>query len=339
MKKILALFTFTTIFSSALIALESNVLRQDFKLDSAKNQDSNKNSNIEITDFLGNKSTFQNPAKSHIFLSFCEVVPMLESWDSALGLSQHVFNEPIFKKTNKNLDSIPKVGGGSGSSLNIEVLKKLNPDVVVVWAGKKKEINFIRNNGIKILAFYPNNINEVFRDINTISKALGKEDLVKKKMKSTLELLKIVESKTKNLEHKKSAIYLWDKPNRIAGNKGMIADMLERIGVINLGGNLNVDSAEISIEKLISLNPNIIFIWGAAKFSESDILNNPQFKNIKAIKNKAVYKMPLWDNWGPRIAQTTLLSASLAYKNEYSDINIDSLIERSNKDLFGIDVR
>lgn len=300
-------------------------------------QDSN--SKIEIIDFLGNKTILQKNAKTHIFLSFCEMIPMLDIWDNAVGLSQQVYQTPLLRKTNPNIDSIPKVGGGGGSNLNIEVLKKLNPDIVIVWAGKEEEINFAKNNGINILAFYPNNIKEVFRDMQSISKALGKEKEFLKKQKEAFDTLLLVDSKKAQIEKQKTAIYLWDKPNRISGNGGMIGDMLDRIGVINLGKNINTDSSEVSIEYIIKLNPDIIFIWGAAKFSVEDILNNPKFKSIKAIKNKNVYKIPLWDNWGPRIVETTLLAASYAYPNLYKDVDVNKVIEKLNKNFFGIDER
>lgn len=296
-------------------------------------------SNIQITDYLGNKSVFKTPAKKHIFLSFCEMVPMLDIWQDTVGYSQHVYQTPLLRQSNPNIDSIPKVGGGSGSNLNIEVLKQLNPDLVVVWAGKKDEINFIKNNGINILAFYPNNIKEVFLDMQSISTALGKEDEFLAKQQEAFKILDLVDKKTNEINHKKTAIYLWNKPNKIAGNGGMVGDMLNRIGVINLGGDIQTDSAEVSIEHIIKLNPEIIFIWGAANFSVEDILNNPKFKSIKAIKNKAVYKMPLWDNWGPRIVETTLFSASKAYAENYLDVDVDKLIGDLNKTLFGIDVR
>lgn len=294
-------------------------------------------SKIIITDFLNNQTILEKPAKKHIFLSFCEMVAMLDIWNDAVGLSQHVYNTPILRKSNPNIDNIPKVGGGNGSNLNIEVLKKLNPDIVIVWAGKKDEINFVRNNGINIIAFYPHNISSLIADMQTISKALGKEELFNKKMQKGYEIIKLLQSKTQQIKQKKTAIYMWSKPNDISGGIGMVADMLDLIGVENLGKNINTDSAQVSIEHIIKLNPDIIFIWGAAKFSVNDILNNKKLRTIKAIQNKAVYKMPLWDNWGPRILETALLGASLAYDDLYNDINVSNTIRDFNKELFGID--
>ena len=294
-------------------------------------------SKIIITDFLNNQTILEKPAKKHIFLSFCEMVAMLDIWNDAVGLSQHVYNTPLLRKSNPNIDNIPKVGGGNGSNLNIEVLKKLNPDIVIVWAGKKDEINFVRNNGINIIAFYPNNISSLIQDMQTIAKALGKEELFNKKIQKGYEIIKLLQSKTQQIKQKKTAIYMWSKPNDISGSIGMVADMLNLIGVENLGKNINTDSAQVSIEHIIKLNPDIIFIWGAAKFSVNDILNNKKLRTIKAIQNKAVYKMPLWDNWGPRILETALLGASLAYDDLYNDINVSNTIRDFNKELFGID--
>lgn len=296
-------------------------------------------SKIVIQDFLDNKTTLTKPAKTHIFLSFCEMVAMLDIWDDAVGLSQHVYNTPLLRISNPNIDSIPKVGGGSGSNLNIEVLRKLNPDIVVVWAGKKEQIDFVRKKGINIIAFYPNSITSLIADMQTISRALGKEELFNKKMQKGYEIIKLIESKKEKIESKKSALYLWSKPNDISGGVGMVASMLDLIGVENLGKDINTDSTQVSIEYMIKLNPDIIFIWGAARFDVQDILDNKKLKNIKAVQNKAVYKMPLWDNWGPRILETSLFAAKFAYQDLYSDIDIDKIIGDFNKELFGIDAR
>ena len=291
---------------------------------------------IVIEDFLNNKTTLTKPAKTHIFLSFCEMVAMLDIWENAVGLSQSVYQTPLLRDSNPNIDSIPKVGGGNGSNINIEVLKKLNPDIVIIWAGQKESINFARENGIKIIAFYPSDIHSLIDDMKSIAKALGKENIFDKKMQKGYEIIKLIESKKSTIQEKKTALYLWHKPNDISGGIGIIASMLDLIGVENLGKNINTDSAQISIEQIIKLNPDIIFIWGAAGFEAKDILENKQFKHIKAIQNKAVYKMPLWDNWGPRILQTSLIAAKLAYPNIYNDINVDKIISDFNEELFGV---
>ena len=54
---------------------------------------------IVIEDLLNNKTTLTKPAKTHIFLSFCEMVAMLDIWENAVGLSQSVYQTPLLRQS------------------------------------------------------------------------------------------------------------------------------------------------------------------------------------------------------------------------------------------------
>ena len=291
-----------------------------------------------VVDSFGHSITFDKPAKTHIFLSFCEEIAMLKNWDNAVALSQAVYHQPLLKMSNPSLDSIPKASGGNGSKISIEQLKHLNPDVVFVWAGDKSSIEFALSHGIKMVALYPQNIDEVLASLELIASVFDEQDLISQKLQSTRAVLEMITHRGKLIDSKKRVIYLWDKPTRIAGSIGMVGDMLERIGVENLGSTLALDSYEISLEKIVMLNPEVILIWGGARFSAKDILENPQFQHLSAVQNNKVYKMPLWDNWGPRVVQTALYASILSYPEIYDDVDFVAKITHLNNDLFELDL-
>lgn len=289
---------------------------------------------LEIRDFW-HTTSFDKPAKNHIFLSFCEVIALLELWDGALGLSQFVFSEPLLRQSNPHLDRIPKVSGGSGSSINPETLKVLNPDVVIVWAGDKKLVDFARKLGVKILAFYPQNINELFINMAQIAQVFDKQTLFMQKAQYALNFLDSIPTPPKDSQ--KRIIYIWDKLTRIAGNSGMVGDMLERVGVKNMGQDVALDSYEVSLESIIAFNPEVIFIWGGSPLNENDLYANPQLKRLKAIQEKRVYKLPKWDNWGIRIVQNALLVSALSYPQMYTKQKPNDLIRKLNARLFRLE--
>ncbi|WP_394986279.1 ABC transporter substrate-binding protein [uncultured Helicobacter sp.] len=280
------------------------------------------------------QTPFKTPAKSHIFLSFCEEIAMLDLWHDALGLSQHVFKEPLLRLSNPRIDSLPAVGGGSGSSINPETLKTLNPDVVIVWAGDKRLVEFSRKLGVAILAFYPQNIDELFVNMGQIAQVFDKQDLFLQKARYALALLDSLQKPPKDSQ--KKVIYVWDKLTRIAGNTGMVGDMLERVGVQSMGASVALDSYEVSLESLINFNPEVIFLWGGSPLAEKDLYDNPQLQNLKAIQQRQVYKLPKWDNWGVRITQTALLVSALSYPKMYDYKEVKTQIQTLNATLFGL---
>lgn len=280
------------------------------------------------------ETSFSKPAKSHIFLSFCEQIALLNLWQDALGLSQHVFSEPLLRLSNPRIDSLPAVGGGSGSSINPETLKTLNPDVIIVWAGDKRLVEFSRKLGVQILAFYPQSIDELFVNMGQIAQVFDKQELFLQKAKYALSLLDSLPKPPKDSQ--KKVVYVWDKLTRIAGSTGMVGDMLARVGVRSMGSSVALDSYEVSLESLLAFNPEVIFIWGGSPLTQESLYANPQLQNLAAIKQRQVYKLPKWDNWGVRITQTALLVSALSYPQMYDYNEVKARIQNLNATLFGL---
>jgi iron complex transport system substrate-binding protein len=93
---------------------------------------------------------------------------------------------------------------------------------------------------------------------------------------------------------------------------------------------LHTGLAEVSMEKVLEWNPDILVIdFG----TPSDLCDDAKWKSIKAVKNKMVYKQPvgvfIWDR---PTAESAVLHplwlAKLAYPERFSDINLVGEIKR-----------
>ncbi|MCD6548567.1 MAG: ABC transporter substrate-binding protein, partial [Thermodesulfobacterium sp.] len=108
------------------------------------------------------------------------------------------------------------------------------------------------------------------------------------------------------------------------------------IGGINPAGFIKQRYADVSIERILLWNPDVIFIWGYAGYTPEWILNNSQWEHIKAVKNKQVYKLPHWSTWSPRVALVALYMAMKIYPEYFKDINFEKIADNFYRKVFGI---
>src|SRR5208337_4485068 len=111
------------------------------------------------------------------------------------------------------------------------------------------------------------------------------------------------------------------------------------IGGLNAASEIGDRNADVPLEKIIRWNPDVIFIWGSAKYKVSDILDNPQWKHINAVKIGRVFKAPEWSTWSPRLAPVALWMAMRTYPELYKDINFNDCMEKFFQNVFGISYR
>jgi iron complex transport system substrate-binding protein len=152
------------------------------------------------------------------------------------------------------------------------------------------------------------------------------------------EIFSLIRSRTANIAvtRRKKAIYLTGKPTKVNGRIGVTQDLFTMMGLDNGGREINERSTEVSLERIISWNPDLIFIWGSARSSAADLINNPQWRYIKAIKNRDVHKEPRWGTWSPRLAPIALWMAATAYPERFRDIDLNKTIDRFYREVYGI---
>ncbi len=289
---------------------------------------------VKVKDYFGDQA-IKLPVSKIIYLgSFAEVPAMLHTWDRVVGISDYAFKDDIVKATLKDPKRIKSMSSDHVAALNVELLKKLSPDLVVTFVGNPKAVEHAKKFGILFLSFQEKTIAEVMEDIDAQAKAL--EIDASKKFAKMQETLDFIAERLKGVK-KKKGVELFHKANKISGHQALDSDILEKGGIDNFGLKyVKFGRADISVEKIVKENPEIIFIWWVSPLTPEDVLNNPKFSTIKAIKNKQVYKLPTMDIGGPRAPLISLFIALKAHPEAFKGVDTNAIVKDYYKVVFDL---
>ena len=214
------------------------------------------------------------------------------------GLSGKINEDKEISNIVDKAKKFPKVEG------NEEVLMSLEPDLIIVadWLSKRiTDIGAIT--GAKVY-FYktPNSYEEQKKLIRDLANLVEEKENGEKLIKNMDDRLKALQNKiTKNYKGAKPRILIYTSFGTTSGKNTTFSDMVKLINGVNVVAEAGIDGfKDISKEKVIELNPDIIIVPIAKKYDNVDKISklffeDPSFKNVKAIKNKKVYFMQYKD--------------------------------------------
>ncbi|RKV54757.1 ABC transporter substrate-binding protein [Helicobacter pylori] len=292
------------------------------------------NQEVKVKDYFGEQNIKLPISKIAYIGSYVEVPAMLNVWNRVVGVSDYAFKDDIVKATLKDPKRIKSMSSDHVAALNVELLKKLSPDLVVTFVGNPKAVEHAKKFGISFLSFQETTIAEAMQAMQAQAKAL--EIDASKKFAKMQETLDFIADRLKNVK-KKKGVELFHKANKISGHQAISSDILEKGGIDNFGLKyVKFGRADISVEKIVKENPEIIFIWWVSPLTPEDILNNPKFSTIKAIKNKQVYKLPTMDIGGPRAPLISLFIALKAHPEAFKGVDINAIVKDYYKVVFDL---
>ena len=285
--------------------------------------------------------------------SATEIVAFLGEKDSIVGRS-HECDYPIDLNKIIKLTS-PKINveGTSGEihkqintilenslsvyKVDIEELKKLEPDVVItqahceVCAVSLSEVEEIvtkhLNEKTKIISLQPNTLGEVFDDIKKVAVGLNLDKV------STKNLIKPLEQRVKNIQIKSSkqkkktvACIECIDPLMAAGN--WIPEMVKISGGEDVFGKSGKDSHWITFDEIKYYDPEIIIflpcgynIDKTKNEVENLLTNETKWNNLKAFKNKELFIVDgnqFFNRPGPRLVESLEIFAEIVHPNLFN---------------------
>jgi iron complex transport system substrate-binding protein len=296
-------------------------------------------SSLIVTDKLGRKVIVEVPVKRAIIGITYELIPAFDLWGQIAGVSRWAENFcSLYRAEITANPGWRRPTVGEGTDLNIEMVLKLKPDLVITWTYNPQLITFLENKGVKVIGIYPENLDETYQLIRLHGRLFGKEkrafELISE-MEKVFNIIRTQVAKIPSAE-KKRVIYLGGKPTTVSAGIGVTNDVINLIGGRNPAGTIPERNIEVPIERIIAWNPQVIFIWGNAGYSAEWILKSSQWRSVVAVKEGKVYKAPEWSTWSPRLALYALWMAMKVYPEYFRDINFEDEADKFYRTVFGI---
>ncbi len=280
---------------------------------------------ITWRDKTGTDVTVRVPVRRAVLYETYELLPVTGAWDRVAGISRFALENDLLRAVKPDFS---RAINSAGSAM----------DVIITWSSNPKAVAFLRARGLPVIAVYPESIAELYDVMRLQGKLFGKEQKVEAAIAEMERIFSLIRTRTASIppDGRRRAVWIGSKPTTAAGRVGVTSDLFRIINLENAAGSIAGRTADVPLERIAAWNPELVFIWGNARYGASDILGNPQWRHVRAVKERAVFKAPHWSIWSPRIAPIALWMASKAYPERFRDVNIDKTIDGFYRKVYGI---
>ncbi len=272
---------------------------------------------ISLADSRGQTVTLPAPAQRIISLA-----PSNTEILFAIGAGSQVVARDTYSDYPEAVKQIADIGGGFGE-LNMEAILAQKPDLVLGSSlTAPEQIKALEDAGLTVFALdNPKDYDGMYTTLETVARLTGHEAETATLVAGLKQRVAAVVAKLGTVSQRPLVFYELDgtDPNApwTPGPGTFIDTLISMAGGENLGARLKDDWAQISLEELISRNPDIILLgdatWGGV--TVESVQGRAGWDALGAVKNGQMF--PFDDNLvsrpGPRLVDGLEAMAKLLH--------------------------
>ena len=252
---------------------------------------------ITVTDDAGKTITLKAPAKRILSLAphATELLYAAGAGDAIVGTVEYSDYPEAAKRI---------VRVGSHSSLDLERIVALKPDLIVVWlhGNSQKQLEKLLTLGIPAYYNQPKKLEDVPRSIETFGLMTGNDAIAKTAAADFRTRLAALRTRYAARPPVTLFYQVWSKPLTTLNGKHLVADVISLCGGKSLFADLEPLAPAVAQEAVIEADPETIISTSVLK----DGLEIWQkWPRMRAVKNGHLYAMDgnIINRHGPRITE------------------------------------
>ena len=302
-----------------------------------------------ITDMLGRKVVVPDPVTRVALLGgpTGQIAYVLGARDQLCAVTKSLTSSELVRLMDPTVSNLVAPRSTSGQ-VNLEELIVTNPQVVI--AGDLDGSIVEKKTRIPV-AYFRSDMNQslelIRQEIRFYASVFDKGPRAEKYIAYLEKTIALVRSRTKDIPHEKRRVvfngYSSNHLVTLGGDTFMRQRMdiagchnaADRILTTGLKEGLHTGLAEISMEKVLEWDPDILVIdFGTPE----ELYGNPKWKSIKAVRTRMVFRQPvgifIWDR---PTAESAVLHplwlAKIAYPDRFSDIDMISEVKKFYREI------
>lgn len=259
---------------------------------------------IALNDAMGATITLQAPAQRIVSLA-----PANTEILYAIGAGQQVVGRDQFSDFPEEAQQASDIG--DITNLNTELIVTLKPDLVLASAlTSPEQVQALQDLGLIVFTMpNPTDLEGMYESLRIVAQLSGHEAEAEALIEALQTRVAAVDEKVAGVQERPLVFYELDAtdPNAVwtPGPGTYIDQLITRAGGENLGGVLGSDWAQISLEELVSKDPDLILLgdaqWGGV--TSEAVAARPGWQTLSAVMEGKIY--PFDDNLvsrpGPRL--------------------------------------
>ncbi len=251
---------------------------------------------VEVSDHRGNRVGLHRPAQRIVclFQGALDALYMLGAEKAVVGILHNIYTDPAFFEPYARLDErIAKrelaAPGNWETASNIESIIALQPDLVIIGGGQKDVISVLEGMGIAVYVISSATYREIYKEIVDLGVLTGTRERAEYLVAYSQQVFDRIRASTTHITPKARVYYGWSGGRVLStsGRNSMINDCIELAGAVNVCETA-IDQPNVNAETLLHWDPDLILLWNS---DEDEIYGKKELASLKAVRNRAVYKM------------------------------------------------
>ncbi|TRZ99563.1 MAG: cobalamin-binding protein [Rhodocyclaceae bacterium] len=253
---------------------------------------------IVVTDVSGITIRLAVPARRIVSLA-----PNVTELLFAAGAGDRVVGNVDYGNYPPAAKALPKVGGSS--SLDLEAIVALKPDLVMGWesGNSPASISRLRSMGLNVYLSEPSRIQDIAGDLERIGELAGTEAKANAAARAFRERYGRLAARYSQRPQVAVFYQIWKKPLMTVNGKQIISDVIGLCGGYNVFSNLPVLAPAVTVEAVIAANPEVIIASGMGDSRPEWLDDWKRWKTLTAVARNNLYFVPpdLIQRYTPRV--------------------------------------
>ncbi|SMF58595.1 iron complex transport system substrate-binding protein [Alteromonadaceae bacterium Bs31] len=242
---------------------------------------------LRVTDYSGREISLNKPATRIVALA-----PHIVENIYSAGAGETIVGAVEYCDYPEKAKSIPRVG--SFSSFSLETILGLNPDLVVAWESGRggRIIAKLESLGITVYGSNPEKLEDVAKSIRDFGILTGRSATAKIAAQAYLDKLAALNTDYKNKIPLSVMYQVWNSPIQTLNDQHIISDLMKLCGASNAFGDLPMVAPKLSVESVISRNPDVIVASGFGEERPSWLDEWLKWPMLAAVQKNNLYFIP-----------------------------------------------